>query len=339
MIDPRVPARDDNPRRLRHGPRMSETAIPSGRPLRIPALDVARGVAIVAMVIYHLSWNLSFLELIPVDLRDYPAWLFFGHAIAASFLALVGVSLVLAHGAGFGRERFLRRLALVAGAAGLVTAGTYLVFPDRFIFFGILHHIALASVLALPFLRWPWLVSAVTALAVLALPLVFRADALSSPWLVWLGLGTRVPSTNDFVPVFPWFACVLAGIALAKLRRPVARPEATLPSAPLGALGWMGRKSLPIYLLHQPILYGGLALLASVLLPPVDRETRGFLLSCQEQCKGTGGDVPTCASFCGCMVTSLKKEGLWQRLLVDGQDIAFRLRVEQVTRQCTAPAP
>lgn len=315
---------------------MSEPAIPS-RLRRIPALDAARGVAIVAMVIYHLGWNLSFLELIPVDLRDYPLWVFFGHAIAASFLALVGVSLVLAHGGGFGRERFLRRLALVAGAAGLVTAGTYLVFPDQFIFFGILHHIALASVLALPFLRWPWVVSALAAIVVFALPLVFKADALSSPWLIWLGLGTRVPATNDFVPVFPWFACVLAGIAIAKAWRPAAIPQAEHPGAPIRALAWMGRKSLPIYLLHQPILYGGLALLASVILPPVDRETRGFLLSCQQQCQSTGGDTLACSTFCGCVVAGLKKEGLWQRVLADTPDIASKLRIDGVTRQCTVP--
>ncbi len=316
---------------------MSETAIPPSRPSRLPALDAARGVAIIAMVIYHFGWNLSVLELIPVDLRDYPAWVWFGHAIAASFLALVGVGLVLAHGQGFGRERFLRRLALIAGAAALVTAGTYLVFPDQFIFFGILHHIALASVLALPFLRLPWVVAAATALAVFALPLVFKADVFSSPWLVWLGLGTRVPSTNDFVPVFPWFAFVLAGIAIAKVWRPVASREAALPPPPVRALGWMGRKSLPIYLIHQPVLYGGLALLASVLLPPVDRETRGFLLSCQQQCRSTGGDALTCSTFCGCVVSGLKKEGLWQRVLVDTPDVTFKLRVDAVTRQCTAP--
>ena len=316
---------------------MNAPAIPSSRPSRIPLIDAARGIAIVAMVIYHLGWNLSFLELIPVDLRDYPLWIAFGHAIAASFLALVGVGLVLAHGAGFGRERFLKRLALVAGAALLVTAGTYLVFPDRFIFFGILHHIALASVLALPFLRWPWFVAALAALVVFALPIVFQAEALSSPWLIWLGLGTRVPSTNDFVPVFPWFACVLAGVAIAQLWRPAPDPAAAELSRPLRALGWMGRKSLPIYLIHQPVLYGGLALLASVLLPPVDRETRGFLLSCQEQCVGTGGEALTCSTFCGCMATNLKKEGLWQRVLANTPDVTVRLRIEAVTRQCTAP--
>ncbi|MCA3674660.1 MAG: DUF1624 domain-containing protein, partial [Methylobacterium sp.] len=126
---------------------MNERPISLPRFARLPIIDAARGVAIVAMVIYHFGWNLSFLELIPVDLRDFPLWIWFGHAIAASFLALVGVGLVLAHGQGFGRERFLRRLAFVVGAAALVTAGTYLVFPDRFIFFGILHHIALASLL------------------------------------------------------------------------------------------------------------------------------------------------------------------------------------------------
>ncbi|MCU0817850.1 MAG: DUF1624 domain-containing protein [Beijerinckiaceae bacterium] len=316
---------------------MSVTAIPPSRPARIPALDAARGVAIVAMVIYHFGWNLSFLELIPVDLRDYPAWIWFGHVIAASFLALVGVGLLLGHGEGLKRERFLRRLALVAGAAALVTAGTYLVFPDQFIFFGILHHIALASVLALPFLRLPWVIAAGAAVAVFALPLVFKADAFSAPWLVWLGLGTRVPSTNDFVPVFPWFGCVLAGIALAKLWPPASPAAEMHPSAPVRALGWMGRKSLPIYLIHQPVLYGGLALLASAILPPVDRETRGFLVSCQEQCRSTGGDALTCSNFCGCVASGLKKEGLWQRVLVDTPDMTVKLRVDAVTRQCTAP--
>ncbi len=177
---------------------------------------------------------------------------------------------------------------------------------------------------------------AVAAAAAFALPLVFKADVFSSPWLVWLGLGTRVPSTNDFVPVFPWFGCVLVGFAIAKVWRPAAAPM-DLPSPPVRALGWMGRKSLPIYLIHQPVLYGGLALLASVLLPPVDRETRGFLLSCQQQCLSTGGDALTCSTFCGCVVSGLKKEGLWQRVLVDAPDVTVKLRVDAVTRQCTAP--
>lgn len=316
---------------------MNERPISLPRFARLPIIDAARGVAIVAMVIYHFGWNLSFLELIPVDLRDFPLWIWFGHAIAASFLALVGVGLVLAHGQGFGRERFLRRLAFVAGAAALVTAGTYLVFPDRFIFFGILHHIALASVLALPFLRLPWFAVAIAATLVFALPIAFKAEAFSSPWLIWLGLGTRLPSTNDFVPVFPWFACVLMGIAMAKLWRPVASEAPDAPQRPMRALIWMGRNSLPIYLIHQPVLYGGLAVLASAMLPPVDRETRDFLLSCQEQCVGTGGDTLTCANFCGCTVSNLKKESLWQRVLADAPDVTLRLRIEAITRQCAAP--
>ncbi len=117
---------------------------------------------------------------------------------------------------------------------------------------------------------------------------------------------------------------------------PLARQPRS-PSLPVRALGWMGRKSLPIYLIHQPVLYGGLALLASVLLPPVDRETRGFLLSCQQQCQSTGGDALTCSTFCGCVVSGLKKEGLWQRVLVDAPDMTVKLRVDAVTRQCTAP--
>ncbi len=98
---------------------------------RLPPVDLARGIAVLAMIVYHFVWDLSFLGLVDPTLRDAPGWTAFARVIAVSFLTLAGFGLVLAHGSGLDRAKFLRRLALVAGAAALVSAGTYIAFPSR----------------------------------------------------------------------------------------------------------------------------------------------------------------------------------------------------------------
>ena len=314
-----------------------------GAGLRIPALDMARGGALLAMVIYHAAWDLSFLGLIEADIRDNAGWILFARAIAASFLALVGIGLVLAHAsgplaAGWNSKAYLKRLGLIAGAALLVTGGTYAPMPDNFIFFGILHAIAVSSVLALPFLRLPsWLVI-LFAGAAFALPSVIALEALSAPWLVWLGLGTRTTFPNDFVPIFPWFGCVLAGIALAKIIDFTRFAGPTPNSPPMRLLGLAGRNSLLIYLLHQPLLYGVLSLAAMAAAPKGDREAQGFLSSCQSQCRAAGGEAALCIRVCTCAVGSLKAEGLWAAVLSDKPDAGLSVRAEGISRRCAEAA-
>src|SRR5271170_1288630 len=94
---------------------------------RIAAIDVARGLALVGMVVYHLSWDLAHFGFVPAGLPFSLGMRLFSHGVASAFLALVGVSLVLAHPDGLRRSVFVRRLATVAGAAILVTIATYLI--------------------------------------------------------------------------------------------------------------------------------------------------------------------------------------------------------------------
>jgi uncharacterized membrane protein len=142
---------------------------------RIAAIDAIRGVSIVAMAIYHGAFDLSARSLIPVNVLAEPGWIVFARSIAGSFLVLVGIGLVLATRDGFRLQPYLRRLGLIAGSAGLVSLATWWVEPQEFVFFGILHEIALASVLALPFLWLPAWVVAPVAAAVVALPYVFTS--------------------------------------------------------------------------------------------------------------------------------------------------------------------
>nr|WP_255599994.1 heparan-alpha-glucosaminide N-acetyltransferase [Afifella sp. IM 167] len=227
---------------------------------RLPWIDVARGVALVAMAVYHFSWDLAFFGFTDARVDSSLGWIIFARSIAGSFLALVGVSLVLAHRSGIRPRPFAKRLAMVAVAAGAITLVTYFMFPDAYIFFGILHQIALASLLGLFFLRLPVAVVAAAAVFFLLGAHLFAGEAFNSRYLEFLGLMTYRPVSNDFVPVFPWFGMVLVGMvigrlvvasraACAVLAKPVRDPVSQ-------ALAFGGRHSLAFYLIHQPLLFG-----------------------------------------------------------------------------------
>ena len=238
---------------LTHGRR--DTAPPSNLTGRILALDWARSLAIVGMIVFHFVRDLEMFGYLPRGATLVGGWPLFARAIAGAFLLLSGVSLVLAHAHGVRWGPWLRRLGLVAGAAALVSLATYVVFPDRFIYFGILHAIALCSVVGLPFLFLPGAAALAAALAVFALPALVTEPPFASVWLAWTGLGANVPPSYDFVPLVPWLAPFLLGMALARvLPRPAA--PARGPGRLARALAWPGRHSLAIYLLHQPILFG-----------------------------------------------------------------------------------
>jgi len=226
---------------------------------RIALLDVLRGVAILAMIAYHFCFDLEFFGLADIGVTEHWGWIAFVRTIPASFLGISGISFYLAHRNGLHWRSFWWRLGYLAAAAMLVTVISYFADPDAMIWFGILHCIAASSLLGLAFLRAPlWLV--LTAAIVVLVGPLFATPALNSSFLLWLGLGTEAPPSNDYNPIFPWFAFFLIGIALARLLEPHAAKTVWArwrPVAPATRLlSVAGRHSLVIYLLHQPILMG-----------------------------------------------------------------------------------
>lgn len=321
---------------------MSLSAPPPPPPPRIPLVDVARGVALMAMAVFHFAYDLSDFRLIEIDVASEPGWRWFARIIAGSFLTLVGVSLVLATRGGVNREAFLRRLAMVAGAALLVTVATRFAMPQSYIFFGILHHVALASVLGLAFLRAPVALLVAAAALCLALPALVDFPALDwawldAPWLAFLGLSPIQIRSADFVPVFPWFGCVLAGMALARLVLLRDRPPGwTLwspPRGPAGWLGWCGRHSLAFYLIHQPVLIGAI-MLATWIAPVAAPEDRPFLLSCERSCTSPSVEPAACKALCACAMASLKRENLWRQVLADRLNPKESARAAELARAC-----
>jgi uncharacterized membrane protein len=288
------------------------------RPGRVDTVDCARGLALIGMAAYHLTWDLADFRLISPLLPFTPPMRLLSHVVASVFLALVGVSLALAHRHGLNRRAFWRRFGIVAGAAALVTAGSVVFAPGEGIFFGILHCIAAASLIAAPFVTEPAWASLVVGLAAIAAPLVVHSALFDPPWLLWLGLGEALPNTLDWRPLLPWAGVVFLGLGLA--RTPGAMARLTSPkrwraaAQPSRALCFAGRHSLPIYLVHQPILIGLLAALTAwgPLAPKPDESA--FLDSCQRACAAEGRAAAECASGCRCVADAVERSGDADRL-------------------------
>lgn len=219
---------------------------------RLVWLDVVRGVAILAMIVYHASFDLYFFRWVDWPVTSHPLWRAFAAGIASTFVFLVGVGLVVAHGRGVRWRRFGRRLLVLVAAAALVTAGTAYAMPEP-ITFGILHAIATFSVLALPFVFAPVPRTLGAAAVVFAVPSVWRSEVFEHPLLVPFGLAPVPPLTFDYEPIFPWFGVTLLGVAVARAMR---LPEGSRAVMRPGPVAWAGRNSLLIYLVHQPLLFG-----------------------------------------------------------------------------------
>ncbi len=226
---------------------------------RYAAIDVLRGVAVVLMIGYHFSFDLNYHGWIHQDFNNSPFWLYLRAGIVSLFLTLVGISLVL-NSQRTTSASFWRRQAKLLAACIAVSVGSYLMFPQSYIFFGILHFILLASLLGRWFVRYER-INVIAALLITGIGIQYSNDFFDAPPLQWLGLMTHKPFTEDYVPLIPWFGVVLAGIFLGK--RLLAKPGPWMSYQPgnmTKPLALAGRYSLTIYLIHQPILLGVLSL-------------------------------------------------------------------------------
>ena len=231
---------------------------------RFDRLDALRAVAIVWMAAFHFGFDLNYFGLLqpPHNFHRDALWTTQRVCIVSLFVFCAGLSQAVALHALRGGPRFARafwrRWVQVAGCALLVSAGSALMFPRTWIQFGVLHGIAVMLILcrlAAPLRAWLLPLGALC----VVLPRVLKLQLFDHPALSWIGLVTRVPFTEDYVPVLPWLGVMVWGLAagqwLLQHRRELL--DAPLPDA-LQPLAVLGRWSLSFYMLHQPLLIGAL---------------------------------------------------------------------------------
>jgi uncharacterized membrane protein len=249
---------------------------------RYAAVDMLRGLAMVWMTLFHFSFDLQHYGFLQANFYDDPFWTWQRVAIVSLFTLCAGLGQAIAVQQGQSWGRFRKRWWQIALCALAVSAGSWLMFPRAFIYFGILHGMALMLIVVRLLTAawgprsWPWLVLAGVSLVLPGLAAALHAqwpqlDFLNDRSWNWLGLISRKPITEDYAPLFPWLGLMCLGFVAGQwllrrharaLERASVAPGQGLLGAPLRGLALLGRWSLSYYMLHQPLLIAAFSLLA-----------------------------------------------------------------------------
>ncbi|WP_298024286.1 heparan-alpha-glucosaminide N-acetyltransferase [uncultured Dysosmobacter sp.] len=240
-----------------------QTLAPAGRRA---GLDTLRGVTILSMTAYHACWDLVY-----IFGADWPWYHGTGaylwqQSICWTFILLSGYCWSL------GRHR-LRRGLLAFGGGALVSLATLLVMPEDPILFGVLTFLGSAALLLIPLERvlrrvpaWAGLGGSFGLFLLLRDVnrgfLGFEGIRLAAlpAWLyhdlgtAFLGFPPEDFFSTDYFSLFPWLFLFLTGYFLYRALEGRERGRVWEWSVPV--VSAMGRHSLVIYLLHQPLVYG-----------------------------------------------------------------------------------
>lgn len=225
---------------------------------RITGIDIFRGMAIVFMVIFHICYDLNYFKFTAIPLYSSGFWINFRLLIVNMFLITAGISLALVHKEGICWHSVKNRIIQLGLASVAISMATYMVFPRSWIYFGVIHFILVASIVGLLFVSYPK-VSLGLSIAILIGYFFFHFNMHPVFEKIAPALHLPMRYTEDLVPFIPWFAATLFGIATVGFDWHLKVFSNSFFEAKTKAhntLALIGKKALPIYLLHQPLIFG-----------------------------------------------------------------------------------
>ena len=247
---------------------------------RFDNLDALRGFAMVWMTVFHFSFDLSQAGYTQQNFYADPVWTWQRTMILSLFLLCAGAGQAVATHRGQTWAQFGRRWIQIVGCALLVTAGSAWMFPQSFIYFGVLHGMAVMLVLVrltAGWGNWLWplglMAIAMKYIAAYAINTGVIGTFLNEKWFNWLGLISVKPITEDYVPLVPWLGVMWWGMAAGQWW--LRADRSAVPTGSQGGecgpgrgldltrpLAVLVRWSLSYYMLPQPVLLAGLWLWA-----------------------------------------------------------------------------
>ena len=222
---------------------------------RLHGLDLIRGVTLLSMIAYHGTWNLVYLFGVDLPWYDWLPGHLWQQSICWTFILLSGFCFSMG-------SRPLKRGLEIFGGGALVTLVTFAAMPENLILFGILTFTGSAMMLMIPLEKLLKKVPDGLGAAV-SMVLFFLFENWQAPaWLhrnlltAYLGFPAKDFVSMDYFPIFPWIFLFITGYFLYQIFHSRGWDVKLFSRGNLPVVNWLGRHTLPIYLIHQPALYG-----------------------------------------------------------------------------------
>jgi len=242
--------------------------------MRVHGFDVLRGFSVISMVAFHLCYDLKFIMGVPLTWFAPPLQDIWRASISWTFVFIAGAMFA------WSRDNFKRSMRYLLAAAVVFLVTTFIA-VDVPISFGIIYCMGACTLSC-------WLLGrcsirpsgSLAALLLFACFLVFWGlpvghlgmgplqlpiprQLYATPWFSWLGLPGPHFASGDYYPLMPFLFLYLAGSAMGRKWRSDGVPD-YLADLRSDVLELVGKHALPIYLLHQPLLFGALMLLQAL---------------------------------------------------------------------------
>jgi uncharacterized membrane protein len=230
---------------------------------RLWEIDFLRGIALIVMIVFHFLYDLQHFSII--KWRLYSGIIpYLASIVPTVFVLFAGVSLTLNYSKlknKFSEKqikiKFIKRGIFIFSLGLIITFVSYIFLPEIFVVFGILHCISISVIFSTPFIKTTYL-NIVFGFSLVVAGLYLKTLTFGFNWLIPFGFLPKNFAWIDFFPLLPWFGVFLIGISVGNLLYTDAKRRYSIKDLSsnifVKPMSFLGRNSLVIYFIHQPVL-------------------------------------------------------------------------------------
>jgi len=235
--------------------------------MRLQKLDIFRGIAILLMIIFHINYSL--LNIFNIDALNFSKifWFIEGRISALLFIFIAWISFLLAEKKYWNKiiKKYIKVIALLSWISLLISLSTFLFFTEQYIRFWIIHFFALSFLLMLLFRLFKyynflfWIIFIIY--------WFYFIPVIESKYFYFLWFTYNWFSSAYYYPILPYLWIILLWYSLGLLlynknKLDIFKLKPYSNKFILKKIfiilnnffEYMWKKSLIIYLIHQPII-------------------------------------------------------------------------------------